>query len=128
MIKRSTLQKLVEVGIQLDMIGQPLKVGDTILTKSYGSPTLNCFATIKKINKKSILVDVNFERWDYGKPVSRPPSHTGYWDYYPNRQYITGTKPMKRVAMDCLKISPEQQAYSNQREQELFDLYPELFI
>ena len=35
---------------------------------------------------------------------------------------------MRRLGLECLKISPEQQAYAKAREQELFNEYPEFFI
>lgn len=110
------------------MLGQPLKVGDTILTKSYGSLVLNYFAEVKKVNKKSIVVELDARFYSYGEYVPRPNNHSGYWNAHPNGKWVSEKKPMKRIAMDCLKISPDQQVYSDQREQELFNLYPELFI
>ena len=49
MISRRTLFKLADEGLQLDMLGQPLAVGDTVLVKGYSSNILNQFATIKSV-------------------------------------------------------------------------------
>lgn len=112
MISRSTLLKLANEGLQFDMLGQPLAKGDTVLVKGYGSSMPNQFATIKRVSKKSISVDVEF----------------GHWNYWPDRKYISGIKNMRRLGLECLKINPEQQAYAEAREQELFNEYPEVFI
>ena len=128
MISRNTLHKLANEGLQLDMLGQPLAKGDTVLVKGYGSAIPNQFATIKRISKKSISVDLEFGRWDYGQYSPRPDNHVGPWNSWPDRKYISGTKNMRRLGLECLKINPEQQAYAEAREQELFNEYPELFI
>ena len=128
MISRNTLSKLADEGLQLDMLGQPLAVGDTVLVKGYSSNIPNQFATIKSVNKKSISVDVEFRKWDLGQYSDRPNNHVGPWNYWPDRKYISGTKNMRRLGLECLKINPEQQAYAEAREQELINEYPEFFI
>ena len=79
-----------EQGHQLDLLGRPIKVGDRVLTKGYGSTSMNNFATVKSVDRKSISIDVEYTHWvnlyldlkvilAYGIPIltanlSLPPS------------------------------------------------------
>lgn len=128
MISKSILHKLSEAGVQVDMLGQPIKVGDMVLTKGYYSSMLNHFGVVKRVNKKSISVDVTYSNWEHGTYNPRPNGHVGYWNTYPDAKYVEGTKAMKRISYECLLVSPEQQALAEARERELIGQYPELFI
>ena len=44
---------------QLDLLGRPIKVGDRVLTKGYGSAAMNNFATVIAVNRKSVLSTLN---------------------------------------------------------------------
>ena len=43
----------------LDLLNRPIAVGDTVLTKPSYSPELNSIATVKKVNGKSVIVEVH---------------------------------------------------------------------
>lgn len=117
-----------EAGIQIDMLGQKLKVGDTVLTKNYGSPALDKIATIKKVNKKTIVVDLEVRRTDWGTYTHIPKGHKGLWNYYPDRKTTITIKPMKRTGFDCIKITPEQLAIAKEASESLINDHPEIFI
>lgn len=108
MISRSTLLKLANEGLQFDMLGQPLAKGDTVLVKGYGSSMPNQFATIKRVSKKSISVDVEFGQWDWGQYSSCPNNHVGHWNYWPDRKYISGIKNMRRLGLECHPVNPRR--------------------
>ena len=42
-----------------DILGRPAKIGDTILTKGYGTTDLDCVTHIDKITKSGIKCKVN---------------------------------------------------------------------
>lgn len=50
----------------LDLLNRPIAVGDTVLTKPSYSSELNCIATVKKVNGKSVIVEVQkkVNRWN----------------------------------------------------------------
>ena len=87
-----------------DIFGQPLQVGDMIMTKSYGSTLNDHFATIKRISPKSMTVAIEKSYWHWGNwdPVTRS---------YPNKQKIVEVADMRRDPRECIKIT--QEMYDN---------------
>ena len=87
-----------------DIFGQPIQVGDMVMTKSYGSTLNDHFATVKRISPKSMTVEIKKSYWNWGN-----------YDYttksYPNRQKITETADMRRDPRECIKIT--QEMYDN---------------
>lgn len=120
--------KLAELNLPLDRFGQPLKVGDTVLTKAYGSAVLDYLATIKRINAKSVSVTVEQRRWDHGEIAPRPDGHTGVWNYYPNRTIVTELVPMRRSFLVTILIPPTFKDILNQAAANCINTYPEVFI
>ena len=120
--------KLAQLNLPLDRYGQPLKVGDTILTKAYGSPALDYLATIKRINAKSVSVIVERRRWDHGEYAPRPSGYSGRWDYYPNRKLKTELVPMRRSFLDLILIPPTFKDTLDQAAANCIHNYPEAFI
>ena len=98
---------------QLDLLGRPIKVGDRVLTKNYGSAALNHFATVLKVNAKSILVNVEMHTW---------VRVSDEW-----KSQIT-TKAMKRVGYtNCLVVN-ELEPISTTLADDFRNLHPELAI
>lgn len=132
MINYSTLIKFQDAGLQLDMAGQELKVGDYILCKGYASTQLNQIAQIIRVNKKSISIKVNKRYTKWGDYEPRPSNWNnatqGCWNSYPHRKYIDKWESITRRSYECLKVSPDFVAQSEARIEELTDQYPELFI
>lgn len=87
-----------------DIFGQPLQVGDMVMTKSYGSTLNDHFATIKRISPKSMTVEVDKSYW-----------HWGHWDpdtrSYPDKKKIHEAADMRRDPRECIKIT--QEMYDN---------------
>ena len=103
-------------GYQLDMLGRPIHVGDTILVKSYGSCSQDTFAIVKKVNSKSIVIDVNAPaKWERGP--------NGRWYKIPGQ----GTIPMKRQGKDTLVVN-ELAPISKPLTDAFITDHPELFI
>lgn len=117
-----------EQGHQLDLLGRPIKVGDRVLTKGYGSTSMNNFATVKSVNRKSISIDVEYTHWDWGEFVPRPEGTTGMWNTYPNRKLITTIKPMKRVGYTSVLVVNELEPISTSLAQTFANEHPEWLI
>lgn len=49
----------------IDMLGHPLKKGQTVLTKAFYSPAMDTIATVLKVNKKTIVVELKKRVWDF---------------------------------------------------------------
>lgn len=125
----STVSKLYhEANLCIDMFGRELKTGDTILCKGYGSVDKDTIATIEKVNKTTINVNLKRRKYVRGDYVSRPANHSGYWDFYPNSSIVTEYRLMKRRPIDVMLISPELKTEIESREDYLFQTYPEYFI
>ena len=125
----STISKLYhEANLCIDMFGRELKTGDAVLCKGYGSLDKDTIATIEKINKTTINVNLKRRKYVRGDYVPRPDNHVGYWNHYPNGDVITEYKPMKRRPIDVMLISPELKTEIESREDYLFQTYPEYFI
>lgn len=114
--------------IAIDMFGRKLKVGDTVLCKGYYSLDKNTFATIKKINKRTIVVDIERYCTDLGEFKPKPANYAGYWNCYPDRKRVRVEEPMKRYCYETMLISPELKQEILDNEQYLLDTYPEHFI
>ena len=117
-----------EQGHQLDLLGRPIKVGDRVLTKGYGSTSMNNFATVKSVNRKSISIDVEYTHWDLGEFVPRPEGTTGPWNTYPNRRLITTIKLMKRVGYTSVLVVNELEPISTALADAFIQDHPELAI
>ena len=117
-----------EHGHQLDLLGRPIKVGDRVLTKGYGSAAMNNFATVKSVNRKSITIDVEYTHTDWGDWSPRPEGYVGFWDAYPNRKRVTTTKPMKRVGYHSVLVVNELEPISTPLAQTFADEHPEWLI
>ena len=100
---------------QLDLLGRPINVGDRILTKSYGSPCMDTFATVKTVNKKSITVDTEYRTWSRNLD-------TNQWE-----SKIT-IKPMKRVGYHSCLVVNELEAISTMYANEFINNHPEMAI
>lgn len=59
MLNYSVLDQAYELGVHIDLFGQFLQKGDTVLCKGYGSTDRNNIATIKRINPKTIVIEVH---------------------------------------------------------------------
>lgn len=120
--------QLAKLNLPLDRYGQPLKVGDTILTKAYGSPALDYLATIKRINAKSVSVTLERRRWIHGELAPRPSGYSGIWDYYPNRTIQIELVSKRRPFLDTILIPSTFKDILNQAAANCIDNYPEAFI
>ena len=67
--------------LPLDMLKRPVKVGDTILCKGYGSCSHDTFTTVLKTNPTTVTIKNSWSTWDKD-PV------TGKW----SRQVHYGDK------------------------------------
>ena len=49
-----------------DILGRPAKIGDTILTKGYGTAALDCITVIDKVTKTGVKckIDIPFSKYD----------------------------------------------------------------
>ena len=109
-----------DAGFQVDLLGRPIKVGDTILTKGYSSPTINHRATVKKMHRKTFTVDLEISYWIWG-------AYDGTTRSYPNRKRHVEIREMKRTGFDCIVIN-EQLPISEALAEEFLDDHPEIFI
>ena len=57
-----------------DLLNRNINVGDTVLTKSYYSPTTDFLTTVLKVNKKSVRVQApaNAARYSYKERQTVP--------------------------------------------------------
>ena len=128
MISYNFKHQLLNAGIAIDMFGQKLQVGDIVLCKGYGSSDKDQIATIKKINRKSVVVGIQCHRADYGKYSPRPNNHKGHWNFYPDYKITTSTEDMRRLPLDMLRIPDSLYASITTAEEQLMNEYPELAI
>ena len=92
-----------------DLLGRPIKKGDTVLVKSYGSCINDQIAIVDKVAPKNIYVYVHAYRWER-------VSHNQW-----KRVIDTvSTTRMPRNPKECLVIN-EQIAYNK-------EIYPEYFL
>ena len=100
-------------GHQLDLLGRPIKVGDRVLTKGYGSASMNNFATVKAVNRKSISIDVEYRNWYH--------DDSGW-------KSRTSIKPLKRVGYHSVLVVNELEPISTSLAQTFADEHPEWLI
>ena len=55
----------------IDILGRPAKVGDTVLTKGYGTATLDCITVIDKITKTGIKCKVDVSSYEFDKVLKK---------------------------------------------------------
>ena len=128
MIDYSTHYKLQEAGIHVDMLGQRLYVGDTVLVKGYYSSNINTKATVLSVNRKSISVNLEATYIYWGDHVPRPDGHVGFWNHYPDRKTVTETKRMTRNSYEVLKVPQSMLDSAQAKFNTLIHNYPEVFI
>ena len=117
-----TPYQIHEAGFQLDILGRPIKVGDTVLVTGYCSTTLDQKATVLSVNKKSISVNVEYTYRDWGSYDHQTRS-------YPNAKFTTETKRMQRQGYrQVLVISSDLVDSAAQAKQEFIDTHPEVFV
>lgn len=118
-------------GITVDMLGQPLKVGDRVLVKGYSSPTHNLIAEIKKVNKVNLKVDVTKTQYQYSAYMDAVDNYkyNGSTGKEPNwRDYmISVTVPMNRDPYDVIKFEAQEKVAKEEFEK-LMDEHPEAFV
>lgn len=86
-----------------DTLNRPVAIGDKVLTKGYYSCNMGTVATIKKINKDTVTIEIPAELWDYATST-----------------VIKTTKVMKRDSSSIVVITEQlQHNYTH---------YPELYI
>ena len=99
---------------QLDLLGRPIKVGDRVLTKSYGSAAMNNFATVVSVNRKSVSINVEYRDW--------------YRDDLGNWGRRITTKLMKRVGYHSVLVVNELEPISTALANDFIQTHPELAI
>lgn len=98
---------------QLDLLGRPIKVGDRVLTKGYGSAAMNNFATVVSVNRKSISINVEYRDWYH--------DDSGW-------KFRTSTKLMKRVGYHSVLVVNELEPISTALADDFIQTHPELAI
>ena len=97
----------------LDMLNRPLKVGDTVLVKDYGT-TNYTQATVDKVARKNIYVKLGYTEW------TTIPDSSVYWGYRWKSTFIPNGKRMPRNPKEVIVIN-EQLSYNKEN-------WPENFI
>jgi hypothetical protein len=127
MIDSQTLHKLQKAGIQVDMLGRKIKVGDTVLCKGYRSQDKDTFAVVKRVNPKSVVIDLDKGYYDWGQYVHNPtkdPNHI----YYPDRKYISTTEETRRRGLEMLIIPHDLHEQAMKEGEQTINDHPEIFI
>lgn len=99
--------------LPLDMLKRPIKVGDTVLCKGYGSCSHNTFTTVLRVNPKSVTISNSYHAWDRDS--------AGKWVYKPS------TKTQTRAFSDVLVVS-ELLPISESLAQQFVVEHPEHFL
>jgi len=120
--------KFHNAGIQADMAGQRLSVGDVVLFKGYCSGDKNAFAKIIKVNKKTVVLEHSYQAYHYGSFVPKPRDHKGSWNYYPNAQGRIVKTKVKRPGYATLKLSPSCVEEIKANAAATIDAHPEILI
>ena len=81
----------------LDALGHPIRVGDTVLTSQYCSPTFDITTKVVKVNKTTITVEI--EKYVYDDSIKRTIRVMG---------------PIKRFAYQMVVV--DKQLEHNQKE------------
>ena len=127
MLNNNITYKLHNANIQADMTGQPIYVGDIVLLKGYGSMDKDTFAVVKKVNRKTIVIEHFITRYEY-EFAERPKGHQGYWNYHPNSKSINIKKLLKRPGYSVLKLSPAFVEEIKLNATAAQEAHPEVFI
>ena len=114
-------------GIQVDMLGQPLHVGDLILLKGYGEYDKRTFATITKVNRKTVAITAIRRYYNRGK-YHPNPFGVANWNYYPDAHWVEKSYNLKRAGHDVLKLPPTFRDEAQLAAQQVIDAHPEIFI
>lgn len=77
--------------LPLDRLKRPIKVGDTVLCKGYGSCSHNTFTTVLRVNPKSVTISNSYHALDRDS--------AGKWVYKPS------TKTQNMIEEDLLRHS-----------------------
>lgn len=123
-------QAFLDQGVKLDMLGQPLSKGDQILVKSYGSPTHNTLALIKRVNPVNLVIDVERARFNQEYCNKWREANPGkyYWKDADTTQFYTYyTQEMSRKPSDVIKFD-KQAEIAKTEYAKLVDAYPECFL
>ena len=115
-------------GIQTDMLGQPIQVGDVVLAKSDGSSDKNTFGVVERVNRKTVGVRLRCRYYTHDKYHSRPDGHQGYWNYYPNGRWVDEELYIKRSGHATLEVSQEFMDTAQSRLETVVNQHPEIFI
>ena len=93
----------------VDRLGRPIQVGDTVVTKPYGSPGFYLTTKVLKINRSRVVVASNHRIW------RKLHKHDGSWGCN-----ITEQTTLTRYPSDLIVVT-EQLAYNK-------STYPELLL
>ena len=127
MIDPHTLYKLHKAGIQVDMLGRKIKVGDTVLCKGYCSQDKDTFAVVKRVNPKSVVIDLDKGYYSHGRYVpntTNDPNHT----YYPDRKYISTVEETRRLGREMLIVPHDLHEQAMKEGEQTINDHPEIFI
>ena len=91
----------------LDLLNRPIMVGDTVLTRGYMRPGHTTLATIIKVNRTTVTVNVPKSYWLYDAVAKTHRKHSE-------------TSPIRRAGKDCIIVN-EQLAHNREH-------YPEFAI
>jgi hypothetical protein len=93
----------------LDRLGRPIQVGDTVVTKPFGSPGFYLTTKVLKINRSRVVVASNHRIW---RKLHKP---NGSWDWL-----ITKKDTLTRYPREMIVVT-EQLTYNK-------STYPELLL
>lgn len=117
-------------GIKIDLLGQPLAKDDLVLVKGYGSMSHDVIATIKRINKVNIVVEVPKTFYNNNAIKEWRDNNPGqYWWKAENRDQflISTTAEMSRKPHDVIKFDKQAEA-AKTAYNKLQNDYPEYYI
>jgi hypothetical protein len=93
----------------VDRLGKPIQVGDTVVTKPYGSPGFYLTTKVLKVNRSRVVVASNHRIW---RKLYKP---NGSWEWY-----VIEQTTLSRYPSDMIVVT-EQLAYNK-------STYPELLL
>lgn len=127
-ISQDTRKAFKSAGITLDMLGQPLKVGDRVLVKSYQSPAHDNISTIKRINKVNLVVDVEKYEFDYDAYHKWHDANPGKNWWREGKSFrVKEIIEMSRKPSDVILFN-EQEKIADKAYSNLSAEYPEFYI
>lgn len=98
--------------IHYDALKRPVAIGDTVLTKGYGSSNMNQIAKVVKFTPKSVFIDITKTKWE--QYLDAAGNHR--W-----KQNLNGeVKRMKRDSSSFVVI--------NEQLKHNYAAYPELYV